>query len=257
MAGNGTGWIAAVGIIVAILFVVGIGLWWYFRNRRDISVTINESNVTVEKGKTFRFTANVVETSAKEIDQSVTWSVDDSSKASIGANTGLLTALSDSGTVKVTATSVNDPSKSDTKTVTLTPEIINYRVQNQVITDTQPLYSKNGNYYATVNPSTGQLCVKMRDGSSKWCDASIDTRTPPSNQHFAVIQEDGNLCGYRGTSLNDPPTVRGSGRCNGKTAPAGQTNNYVIMQDDGKLCTYTGTPAAPQANLWCSNGTMR
>ena len=77
MAGNGTGWIAAAGIIVAILFVVGIGLWWYFRNRRDISVTINESNVTVEKGKTFRFTANVVEASAKEIDQSVTWSVDD------------------------------------------------------------------------------------------------------------------------------------------------------------------------------------
>src|SRR5690606_29841012 len=213
MAGNG--WIAAVGIIV-ILAVVGIGLWWYFRNRRNISVTINESNVIVEKGKTFRFTANVVEASAKEIDQSVTWSVDDSAKASIGVTTGLLTALGDSGTVKVTATSVNDPSKSDTKTVTLSPEIINYRVQNQVITDTQPLYSKNRNYYATVNPSTGQVCVNMKNGSPKWCGLQPDTRTPPSNQHFVVIQEDGNLCGYRGTSLSDPASVRGSGRCNGK-----------------------------------------
>jgi len=244
------------GIVILVLIILGIGggvFYYYYSNRKDITVTINDTNVTVEKGKTFQFKATVREASGQEINTNVKWASSDPNKGTIGDN-GLFTAIGDSGSVTITATSVEDPTKNASTSVSLKPVVIDYRVQNQIITDTEPLYSANGNYYATTLPADGQLCVKTKDGATKWCLGNKDGSN--ATTHFTVMQGDGNLCGYAGPSLKDKS---GSARCisvfdpNALAPTDTRPNNFVKMQDDGKLCTFAGVPTAPVKQLWCSS----
>lgn len=99
-----------IAIVLILLIVIGGGLWWYFRNKKDIKVEVKPKTATVANGKTATFSAG---------DTKVTWSVSSSSLGDITSG-GVFTAKGSSGTVTVTATSIDDTSKKDIATVTLT-----------------------------------------------------------------------------------------------------------------------------------------
>ncbi|HEY2630719.1 MAG TPA: hypothetical protein VGI57_16440 [Usitatibacter sp.] len=73
--------------------------------------------------------------------------------------------------------------------------------------------------------------------------------------YFTIMQEDGNLCTYRGTG---PGRQRGVVGCVLGRSP-GKGMYYATMQDNGRLCIYPGAPEArkqlgafaPGAS-WCS-----
>jgi uncharacterized protein YjdB len=85
------------------------------------SVTVSGDD-TVSVGKTITLTAAV---SPEDAVPGVTWSVDDTSKATIDADAGVLTGVA-AGQVTVTATSVGNASVKGTKSVTVTPLLWNF-----------------------------------------------------------------------------------------------------------------------------------
>lgn len=99
-------------IMVMLILLIGIGggLWWYFRNRKNIKVEIKPKTATIANGKTATFSAG---------NTKVTWSVSNSTLGDITSE-GVFTAKAGSGTVTITATSIDDSSKKDIATVTLT-----------------------------------------------------------------------------------------------------------------------------------------
>lgn len=81
------------------------------------AVTVTPDTVTARKGQTVKFTAKV--DGAPFVSQSVAWSVN-SEFSSIGANGSLIVSGKETATtLTVTATSLSDPTKSGTATVTI------------------------------------------------------------------------------------------------------------------------------------------
>lgn len=80
------------------------------------SVTVSPATASVSVGQTLQLSSVVATTGF--VNQAVTWSVSDSTKATINEKTGLLTAVV-SGEVTVTATSIYDSTKTGTATVTV------------------------------------------------------------------------------------------------------------------------------------------
>jgi hypothetical protein len=64
-----------------------------------------------------------------------------------------------------------------------------------------------------------------------------------------VMQADGNLCTYRGTS----PTTFQHGPTWCSNAVSGGGPVFLVQQDDGNLCVYKGAPTHYGAGLWCHN----
>jgi predicted nucleic acid-binding Zn-ribbon protein len=116
-------------------------------------------------------------------------------------------------------------------------------------------------------------CTKLSDGTwsgGAWSNAIYNVKTPDSN-YFLILQDDGNMCIYRGTGPNDNQGNIWCSQTNGKqrqpnsnfaaangkyaknwissgaTLAAGDfigSNNgsiYLIMQTDGNLVLYTST----------------
>ena len=128
----------------------------------------------------------------------------------------------------------------------------------ETLVDKQFLMTANGLHAAMQLPN-GNLCVfrglmntpvnpgMMGTGfgqeSVVWCH----NKTGGSGPFVTVMQNDGNLCTYRGT----PTRYEGAATwCSNKTAPGGKF--VVAIQDDGNLCVYPGTvPGGPA--LWCHN----
>ena len=81
-----------------------------------VSVAISPTSASLITGNTRQFTATVTGTS----NTAVTWSVLESGGGTVSA-TGLYTAPATAGTYRVRATSVADPTKSASATVTVTP----------------------------------------------------------------------------------------------------------------------------------------
>ena len=116
-------------------------------------------------------------------------------------------------------------------------------------------------------------CTKLSDGTwsgGAWSNAIYNAKTPDSN-YFLILQDDGNMCIYRGTGLNDNQGNIWCSQTNGKqqqanskfaaangkyaknwisigdTLAAGDfigSNDgsiYLLMQTDGNLVLYTST----------------
>jgi len=81
-----------------------------------VSVAVSPTSASVIAGNTRQFTATVTGTS----NTAVTWSVQESGGGTVSAS-GLYTAPATAGTYRVRATSVADPTKSASATVTVTP----------------------------------------------------------------------------------------------------------------------------------------
>ena len=114
-------------------------------------------------------------------------------------------------------------------------------------------------------------CTKLADGTYSgggWSNAVYNTTTPESN-YYLILQDDGNMCIYRGTGPNDQQGLIWFSSTNGKTQnanplyaaakgkygknwiPSGYTlasgdfvgsnsgNMALMMQDDGNLVLYT------------------
>jgi len=239
-------------IVVVVLLLIGAGVGYYFYSKNSVAalikISVSPSTQSIMKGTTFQFTAKVTDEKNQLVDKAVVWSVSDTTKGSI-SDSGLFSAKSDSGSVKVTATLKDDKNKMDSATIALKPEDIGYITQNNYVTDAKPLYSPNRDYYATTDPATGKLCVKKVGGADKWCSDWSDTAT--GNKHFTVMQIDGNLCTYRGTNLENRGEAVG---CTYKFAPQDtQPNNYLKLSNDGNLCVYPGTPSQAKEKIWCSS----
>lgn len=129
-------------------------------------------------------------------------------------------------------------------------------------------------------------CTKLADGTwsgGAWSNAIYNVNTPDSN-YFLILQDDGNMCIYRGTGPNNNQGTIWCSKTNGKqqlpnpnfaasngkyaknwissgdTLAAGDfigSNNgaiYLVMQTDGNLVLYTSTnQSACSAN---KNGKM-
>src|SRR5262249_59827182 len=84
----------------------------------QISVTVAPSVTTVSTGGSFTFTATVTGTTGGQ-STAVTWSVQEGAAGGTIDGTGHCHAPGSAGTYHVVATSVADPSKSDSATVTV------------------------------------------------------------------------------------------------------------------------------------------
>lgn len=138
------------------------------------SVTVTPASVTVEKGKTQRFTATV--TGNNDPNTAVTWKVEgaDSDSTTIDAD-GLLTVGTNetAKTLTVTATSVQNTSKSASASVT----VAEAASETENVALGASIIAYNGNNLGgaqgpeklfdgdVTNPDTGKWCV---DGDNKW-----------------------------------------------------------------------------------------
>lgn len=131
----------------------------------------------------------------------------------------------------------------------------------------------SSNIAQTTEYGTAGNCTKLKDGNwsgGGWSNAVYNTKLPQSN-YFLVLQDDGNLVIYRGTSPSDNQGVIWASSTNGKQQnanpvyaaakgkygknwiPSGSTmaagdfigstsgNIALIMQNDGNLVLYTFT----------------
>lgn len=123
-------------------------------------------------------------------------------------------------------------------------------------------------------------CTRIADGSSSgggWSNAVYRTSNP-STSYFLILQDDGNLCIYKGTGPSDNQGIIWSSRTTGKkqqpnpnfAAPKGKYgkswitsgstlaqgdfigstdgSTYLIMQSDGNLVLYTSTSSSKCAS---------
>lgn len=126
---------------------------------------------------------------------------------------------------------------------------------------------------ASIRYGKAGNCTKLSNGlwsGGGWSNAIYNAKTPDSN-YFLILQDDGNMCIYRGTSPNDNQGKIWCSQTNGKqqqpntnfsatkgkyaknwisstsTLAAGDfigSNNgsiYLLMQTDGNLVLYTST----------------
>jgi hypothetical protein len=238
---NTTLWIIAA-VVLLVLIIGGVGIWYYMK--KDIVVSISPISDTLMQNESRRFTAIVRDVGGKDIDPNVKWQVDNPTLAQID-NSGNFTAIGSSGSIIVTATSVEDSSKSASATVTLLPSMPIFLKTNAIITASDPLYSRDREYYATM-ADNGKICVKAKDNTNKWCS---DTEQPVG-KYFTTMQEDGNLCSYKEPAVGQPRA--GSVWCSRTKSDI--KDNYVVLNENGKLCVHKGTgPENDKGQLWCSS----
>jgi len=239
---NTTTWIIIGIVVLLVLIGGGVGLWYYMKT--DVVVSISPLTDTLMQNGSQQFSAIVQDTGGKNINTNVTWSIDNSALGRIDPN-GRFTATGSSGIVLVTATSIEDPSKSASATVTLLPSMPIYLKTNGIITSSDPLFSRDRAYYATTSNDNGRFCVKTKDNTDKWC-------TPinkPAGSYFTKIQADGNLCTYPVPATGQPTGA--SIWCS--RSKSDSKDNYVVMDDTGKLCIHKGSgPDDNKGELWCS-----
>ena len=164
----------------------------------------------------------------------------------------------------------------------------------------QVAQSQGATYYGLQNSTSGQNaqcalssnlgqskkyglarnCTKISDGSwsgGGWSN-SIYSTTAPSVNYFLILQDDGNMCIYLGSSPSDKQGLIWQSRTNGKQQqpnpnfaaekgkfgknwiPSSSTlspgdfigstngNMYLIMQSDGNLVLYTSTSSGKCSN---------
>uniref|UniRef100_A0A6C0C830 BIG2 domain-containing protein n=1 Tax=viral metagenome TaxID=1070528 RepID=A0A6C0C830_9ZZZZ len=236
---NTTLWIVIAVVVLLVLIGGGVGLWYYMK--KDIVISISPLTDTLMQNEQRRFTAIVRDTSGKTINDSVTWKVD---SPSARIDDGNFTATGSSGSVIVTATSVEDPSKSASATVTLLPSMPIFLKTNAIITSDDPLYSRNRDYNATML-NNGKICVKSKDNTNKWCSYPEE----PPGKFFTRMQEDGNLCTYLEQPAGQP--LGASVWCSKSKSDV--KDNYAVLNEDGKLCIYKGKgPDDNRGQVWCS-----
>jgi len=129
----------------------------------------------------------------------------------------------------------------------------------------------SSNFAQAIKYGTASNCTKISDGSwsgGGWSNAVYNTSLPQSN-YFLVLQDDGNMCVYRGTSPSDnqggiwcsktngllqqanPAYAAANGKYGQSWITSGSTlapgdfvgsttgNMALIMQSDGNLVLYT------------------
>jgi hypothetical protein len=150
-----------------------------------VTVTVSPSSATVAVGGTKQFTATV----ANAANTAVTWSVQEGAAGGTVSAAGLYTAPATPGTYHVVATSVQDPTKSGSATVTVQPPV------TISITPTEAWVQPNGTRTFTATASTGGVNYFVVQGSSGGSITSAGVYTAPATpgdyQVRASAQADG------------------------------------------------------------------
>jgi hypothetical protein len=143
-----------------------------------VTVAISPSSATVNVGGTQQFTATVTGTN----NTSVVWTF---SPAAFGvSSTGLFTAPSSPGTV--TATSVADPTKSASVTITLGQPPIQHLVS--LLWDASPTPNVNYNVYRSTRSGGPYGLLTDMNASTTFDDISV---SPMTTYFYAVSASDG------------------------------------------------------------------
>ena len=110
------------------------------------------------------------------------------------------------------------------------------------------LQSQNNNFFAIVQDD-GNFCVykgtPSNQGAGVWCAMS---QQPCQGIFYAAMQADGNLCVYIGTTGH---TIGNATWCSGSNSSA--QPYFLILEGDGDLNVYAGTPQNPGNLMWSSD----
>lgn len=151
----------------------------------QVTVTVSPSSTTVAAGGTKQFTATV----ANAANTAVTWSVQEGAAGGTVNSSGLYSAPSTPGTYHVIATSVQDPTKSGSATVTVQPPV------TITITPTEAWVQPNGTRTFTATASSGGVNYFVVQGSAGGSITSAGVYTAPATpgdyQVRASAQADG------------------------------------------------------------------
>ena len=159
-----------------------------------------------------------------------------------------------------------------------------YGLQNSKSGTNAQCFTSN-NLSQTQQYGVASNCTKISDGSFSgggWSNAVYNT-TSPSMSYFLILQDDGNMCIYLGSSPDDKQGLVWQSSTNGKQQQAnpnfaaskgkygkkwvsngstfaqgdfiGSTNGqtYLIMQSDGNLVLYTSTTSSKCGNVGGKN----
>lgn len=121
---------------------------------------------------------------------------------------------------------------------------------NRILASGDYLVSNNRAFFAMMQDD-GNLCVYRGAGpaSNKGLLCSTLTHGLPIGNYFAIMQGDGNLCVYRGTGPADNQGLIWGAL--GHSQPA--SSYFTVLQDDGNLAVYKGSsPADNQGFIWAT-----
>lgn len=125
-----------------------------------------------------------------------------------------------------------------------------YLAVGQFLNTGDYLVSGSGVFFAIMQDD-GNLCVYRGSGPSDERGESAlwcwSNTSSPSGQYFTAMQDDGNLCVYPG-SPNDSSGEGALWCWSNKSSPSGQY--FAAMQDDGNLCVYKSNSG--EGALWCT-----
>ena len=115
----------------------------------------------------------------------------------------------------------------------------------EMIAGNSTMQSPGRTHYA-IQQDDGNLCVYKgtpeKPAGHQWCHNGVGAK----GQYTAVLQGDGNLCTYRGTPAALLPGPLWCSKTSGQV--------FLALQDDGNLCVYRGTgPGDNRGGLWCHN----
>lgn len=121
---------------------------------------------------------------------------------------------------------------------------------NQALHVGDTLYSKNGLFFAGVQPD-GNFCVYRSDMDKGGVWLWGSQVTGDGGKFYAVLQSDGNFCVYYGAEpVEHPRWLWGTQQL------AGGGQFFLVLQDDGNLCIYKGKGLADRGELvWNSGNT--
>jgi hypothetical protein len=116
-------------------------------------------------------------------------------------------------------------------------------------------YQRNGRMRLAGDSDQSGQWTKERTflGTDRPADQTLATNEWLSNSlhtAFAIVQQDGNLCVYKGSS---PENKQGVIWCSSSARPLQPGNYFAKLESDGNLCVYPGTSEVPRgASIWCS-----
>jgi hypothetical protein len=115
------------------------------------------------------------------------------------------------------------------------------------------LLADNGAFFAVMQDD-GNLCVYKGSPADKkafvWGSAQVGGYQTAGGSYFAAMQDDGNLCVYKGSPADNKGFLWGSVQDGGYQTAGG--SYFAVMQDDGNLCVYKGSPADNKNFVWGS-----
>jgi hypothetical protein len=132
-----------------------------------------------------------------------------------------------------------------------------YGLQNSTSGTNAQCFLSN-NLSQTMEYGTATNCTKISDGSwsgGGWSNAVYNTNNPQSN-YFLILQDDGNVCIYRGSGPNDNQGFIWETATNGKQQIA-NPNTVATLGKYGKNWISSGSTLAPGDFIGSTNGNLQ